>query len=315
MQERITFIKSPLNYIGGKYRLLPQILPYFPKKIDTFVDLFCGGGNVGVNVTCNRIIYNDTNSMLINLFKVFYELDKDIVFAKINEIITKYHLSQSGKDSYSYYNCDSVSGLGKYNKAKYIKLRQDFNAVCDSKNKDFDYYLMLFVLIVYAFNNQIRFNSSGDFNLPVGKRDFNAHIQKNLSNFLDKLKLQKPKFTQLDFRNFDINQLSKNDFVYMDPPYLITCATYNEQGGWTEKDEVDLLAFIDVLHKHKIKFALSNVLNSKGKTNEILQGWTKKHSRQYRVIHLDYNYANSNYHTKDRTLNSDEVLIINSKGD
>lgn len=33
-------IQSPLNYTGGKYKLLPQILPLFPKDIDVFVDLF-----------------------------------------------------------------------------------------------------------------------------------------------------------------------------------------------------------------------------------------------------------------------------------
>ena len=38
-------IQSPLNYTGGKYKLLPQILPLFPKDIDVFVDLFCGGCN------------------------------------------------------------------------------------------------------------------------------------------------------------------------------------------------------------------------------------------------------------------------------
>lgn len=35
-------IQSPLNYTGGKFKLLPQILPHFPKDIDVFVDLFCG---------------------------------------------------------------------------------------------------------------------------------------------------------------------------------------------------------------------------------------------------------------------------------
>lgn len=37
------FIKSPLNYIGGKYKILNQILPLFPKKINNFVDLFTRG--------------------------------------------------------------------------------------------------------------------------------------------------------------------------------------------------------------------------------------------------------------------------------
>lgn len=33
-------IKSPLNYIGGKYKILPQIIPLFPKKINKFVVVY-----------------------------------------------------------------------------------------------------------------------------------------------------------------------------------------------------------------------------------------------------------------------------------
>ena len=50
------YIQSPLNYIGGKYKILPQILPLFPSRIRTFVDLFCGGCNVGINVSADRTI-------------------------------------------------------------------------------------------------------------------------------------------------------------------------------------------------------------------------------------------------------------------
>ena len=59
------FIKCPLNYIGGKIKLLPQILPLFPQNIDTFVDLFCGGANVCVNVNAERKIANDNNTNVI----------------------------------------------------------------------------------------------------------------------------------------------------------------------------------------------------------------------------------------------------------
>ena len=54
------YIKSPLNYTGGKYKLLKQIIPLLPDNINTFVDLFGGGFNVGINVKANKIIYNDT---------------------------------------------------------------------------------------------------------------------------------------------------------------------------------------------------------------------------------------------------------------
>ena len=108
----------------------------------------------------------------------------------------------------------------------------------------------------------------------------------------------------------NVNQLEERDFVYADPPYLITCATYNEQGGWNEDLEHALYGYLDDLHAHHIRFALSNVLSSKGRTNTILQEWLANNN-QYTCIHLDYNYSNSSYHTTDRTTGSDEVLIIN----
>jgi site-specific DNA-adenine methylase len=99
--------------------------------------------------------------------------------------------------------------------------------------------------------------------------------------------------------------------VYADPPYLIACATYNEQDGWNETLERELHAYLDKLHERGIKFALSNVLQTKGKKNEILAEWLNKNIDKYRVIYLNYTYSNSNYQIKDRTLKTDEVLIVN----
>ena len=305
------FIQSPLNYTGGKYKLLKQILPNFPNEIDTFVDLFCGGCNVGINIEAKKVVYNDLNKNLLYLYNTFKNLDKETTFYWIYHIIKKYNLSLVSKHGYSFYNCESSKGLGDYNRNGFLKLRADFNNKTLLQNEDYYYYIMLFVMIVYAFNNQIRFNSSGEFNLPVGKRDFNNKIQEKLSKFIERLKEQNSIFTCFDFRDFKIENLNENDFVYADPPYLITCATYNEQGGWTEKDEYDLLAFLDNLSKNRIKFALSNVLSSKGKENKILKAWVERNINRYRVIRLNYNYANSNYQTKDKTKSSDEVLIVN----
>lgn len=304
-------IQSPLNYTGGKFKLLPQILPLFPSNIDLFVDLFCGGCNVGINVNCQRVIYNDLDSNLLYLYNSFKNLDKQSVFDWIYQIIEQYGLSLVSKNGYDYYNCNSSKGLGTYNKEKFLKLRADFNEKKANENYDYYYYIMLYVMIVYAFNNQIRFNNNGEFNLPVGKRDFNKNMQQKLSDFIDKIKEQDCKFTCMDFRDFDISPLTQNDFVYIDPPYLITCATYNEQGGWSETDERDLLQFLDNLNENHIHFALSNVLRSKGKENSILIEWLNQNEDKYRAINLNYNYSNSNYQTKDKTSNSEEVLIIN----
>ena len=304
-------IQSPLNYTGGKFKLLPQILPLFPQNINTFVDLFCGGCNVGINIDCESVIYNDLDENLLYLYNTFKNLDKQSVFEWIYEIINTYGLSLVSDKGYDYYKCDSSKGLGGYNKESFLRLRADFNEKKKKGNYDYYYYVMLYVIIVYAFNNQIRFNSNGEFNLPVGKRDFNKKMQQKLSDFIDKIKEQNCKFTCLDFREFDIDTLGNNDFVYVDPPYLITCATYNEQGGWSETDEKDLLRFLDSLNEKELRFALSNVLRSKGKENTILIDWLDKNKDKYRAINLNYSYSNSNYQTKDKTSNSEEVLIVN----
>lgn len=306
--DRLNYIQSPLNYTGGKFKLLPQILPLLPNEINCFVDLFCGGCNVGVNVKSKSVVYNDLDEHLLYLYNTFKNLDKDVTFDLIYKTINDYQLSLVSENGYEFYNCESSKGLGDYNRERFLKLRKDFN---DRKVEDYYYYIMLYVIIVYAFNNQIRFNSKGEFNLPVGKRDFNRNMQEKLSAFIDRIQAQNCKFTCEDFRNFDVSKLGNSDFVYVDPPYLITCATYNEQGGWSEQDEIDLLAFLDRLAERNLRFALSNVLRSKGKENKILIEWLQKNTERYNIHSLNYGYSNSNYQIKDKESKSEEVLVTN----
>ena len=284
-------IQSPLNYTGGKYKLLSQILPIFPDDIDTFVDLFCGGCNVGINVSAKKHIYNDNSDALINLYSVMRSTCADDFIDEIDKIIKQYNLSDVGANGYEFYGCYSSAGLSKYNKDKYIKLREDVN---NNKTYDEMYYIKLYVLIIYSFNNQIRFNKEGDFNLPSGKRDFNPKMRAKLKFFMDRIQEQEALFCNENFTNFPIDNLGDNDFVYADPPYLITCASYNEQGAWTEDEEYELLDLLDNLDEKNVRFALSNVIEAKGKSNVILFNWIK-HRPQYKMIDLEYKYSNANY--------------------
>lgn len=237
-------------------------------------------------------------------------MEKDSVMDWIYKIISDYGLSLVSRDGYKFYGCEGSGGLGKYNREPFNKLSDDFN---QCKVIDYRYYVMLYVIIVYAFNNQIRFNSEGKFNLPVGKRDFNASMQKKLSAFINRVQSVNCRFICQDFRNLNVEKFIEDDFVYCDPPYLITCAVYNENGGWLESDEQDLLNFLDKLNTAGIKFALSNVLRSKGRENKILSDWLEKNSAIYNAVHLKKSYANSNYHKADKISESDEVLILNYK--
>lgn len=303
--EYPNIIKSPLNFTGGKYKLLPQILPLFPDNINTFVDLFCGGCNVSVNIKANKIICNDIDKKLVRLLSFFRKEDFNNLLVQIKEIIRDFNLSDSSKNGYSFYGSSSSAGLGKFNRDGFLALRNEFNSADSESEK---YYTMLYVLIVYAFNNQIRFNAEGKYNLPVGKRDFNIRMQSKLKSFVEKLKCEDIIFTSKDFAKLRIDEFSENDFIYADPPYLITCATYNEK-NWNETEEKRLLKYLDLLNSRQIKFALSNVLSTDNKTNVILKDWICR-NKNYICHHLNYSYKNSNYHKKN-IAKTDEVLITN----
>ena len=292
-----TYIKSPMNYTGGKYKLLPQILPLFPTKINTFVDLFTGGGNIAVNVNANKIIANDFEPNVIGIYHAFQNTfgGVDNLIDTIETIIEKYGLTIENAEAFNIFR-------NQYNEYKTVNVNYD-------GYYSYDLSIMLYILICYSFNHQFRFNSKGEFNMPFGKNrsQWNNTMKKNLINFHKAITEKNIIFTNNDFTELKVDKLKPNDFVYCDPPYLITCATYNEKDGWNETKEKELLELLDKINSKGVKFALSNVLFSKGKTNEILIEWAK----QYNIHHLDYTYQNCNYHTKDKNSKPDEVLITN----
>lgn len=282
------YIKSPMNYIGGKYKLLESILSKFPNKIDTFVDLFAGGFNVGINVKANKIICNDILFYIIELYKYIKYEDTEELFIKIAKIIDKYNLD-------------------KENQEGYLNLRIEYNQKKDS--------LLLFVLICFSFNHQIRFNNSQLFNTPFGKNrsSYNQNIENNLKNFSKALKEKEIIFSSLNFNNIDLSTLTEKDLVYCDPPYLISTGSYNDGNrgfkDWNIKEEKELLKLLDKLNKNNVRFALSNVLYHKGLKNELLIEWSQK----YNIYYLNKNYNNCNYQVKKTDKKTIEVLITNFK--
>ena len=280
------YIKSPLNYIGGKYKILSPIFEVFPEKIDTFVDLFAGGFNVGINVDANRIICNDQITYLIELYEYLESTPVEEVLSAIKERIDEYNLTRRNAEGYS-------ALKDRYNETKNIV---DF-----------------FVLTFYAFNHQIRFNNNQKFNTPFGKErsSYNSSIEKNLISFCEALKSKNIEFYNKDFLGLDLSDLGPEDLVYCDPPYLISTGSYNDgrRGfkDWTPVEEKQLLDLLDRLERQKVRFALSNVLYHKGMSNDLLIEWSKK----YKVYYIDKSYSNCNYHFKDRDAVTVEVLITN----
>ncbi|HCD45643.1 MAG TPA: DNA adenine methylase [Lachnoclostridium sp.] len=279
-------IKSPLNYTGGKFKILEPIFQAFPKDIRTFVDVFAGGFNVGINVEAKQIICNDQITYLIELYQMFRSTDIKDILERIQGLISKYELTQQNKEGY-------------------YALRSDYNRTKDLTE--------LFVLACYAFNHQIRFNNSHEFNSPFGRNrsSFNGSIEKNLTEFCQALHEKNIEFSNLDFAELDYTGLGPEDLVYCDPPYLISTGNYNDGNrgfkDWKEREERALLELLDRLHEQGTKFALSNVLYHKGLSNDLLIEWSKR----YQVHYIDNTYSNCSYQFKERNAVTVEVLITN----
>ena len=63
--------ESPLNYTGGKSKIIAEIKERLPKDFDSFIDMFGGGFNVGLNIDSNKIIYNDINHLVKDVVESF----------------------------------------------------------------------------------------------------------------------------------------------------------------------------------------------------------------------------------------------------
>lgn len=254
-----------IPYTGNKQSLLKEIIPLFPTDHKRFVDCFCGGLSVSLNVE-GPVLANDIQYELIDMYNWMSKTEFDYIFKL--------------KDFYK---------LNDSNKRTYLDVRKSYNF---SKRPE-----LLYLLIQHSFSNMIRFNPNGLFTAPFGRRTFTRNTEKRWNIFKNKKDIQ---FVNVHYSALGIQE---TDFVYCDPPYLITEAAYNTL--WNEDEERKLLLWLDSLHARGIKFALSNVVEHRGLRNDILIDWMKS----YNVVFLDKNYKFNQHHSdKKQTV---EVFIKN----
>lgn len=279
-------VKAPFNYIGNKYRIIDSIQGYFPSEIGTFVDIFCGGCDVCINTDAKNIYANDINRYVIGILKEFQNHSVEYILDYIDKTIRSWQLSKTNEEGY-------------------INFRNHYNVT----RKPLD----LYVLMCYSFNYQFRFNGNHDYNNPFGRNrsSFNEVMRDNLIRF--KRKIEDVHFSANDFCEFDYSVLGAGDFIYADPPYLLTCGSYNDgkRGfkGWSQNDDKELFRILTELSERGVNFALSNVIEHKGTINEPLMDWIE--CNRYNLHKINFNYDNCNYHTNNKQNVTKEVLVTN----
>ena len=260
-------IISPIFYMGNKKQLIKKnLIDLFPNNIDKMIDLFGGSAIVSMNTKANQYFINDTDEHLIELYNLFKNNKAEDIINHINMRIDEYGLARERTKRNEFKDKDKIE---QYKKA-YMSFRDYYN-----KNKNtLDFYTLMF----YSFSQQFRFNSKGDFNMPCGNDCFSKTNEEYIKNGCNFFSGDNVFLFSNDFRSLKINNLTDKDFVYLDPPYLNTTATYNENEGWTIKDEEDLYDLCENLNNKNIKFGLSNVFANKGVENTKIIEWCNKNN-------------------------------------
>ena len=274
--------ESPLNYIGSKHKVLTDIKKNSPSNVEKIFDVFGGGFNVGVNFYDKEIVYNDINYFVKDIVASFYSIDTYKYIQYMRQIIKKFNLKKGDSESY-------------------IKARSYYNQLPEKKRDP----RLLFTIILYGYQQQIRFNGKYEFNNPAGIRWFNDKILEKMISFSRHIKNCKVSFKSNNYLELK-EKIDSGTFLYLDPPYNLTTGTYNDgkRGfkGWNNFLEKELFNFCDEVSKRKIPFMLSYVIEHKNNVNYELVNWIEKNN--YRIIELDSITGISGSKRK-------EVLIVN----
>lgn len=249
--------------MGNKKKLINKgLIDLFPKNIYTFYDLCAGSAIVSMNVNAKRYVVNDVEKNLFKFYQMFQQKSADTIIAHIINNIEKFDMKRIGTKQ--------NSNESLIYKERYFEMRKFANSTKDCN----DIYSCMF----YAFSQQMRFNNKGEFNMPFGNGAFTEQNEEYIKNGCQFFKQDNVHISHFDFRNLPIKRLCSNDFIYLDPPYLNTTATYNENNGWNLDDELSLYKFCELLNEANIKWGLSNVFENKGQSNQQLIQWCEKNN-------------------------------------
>ena len=243
--------KPFIKWVGGKGQLLPEINKLYPielgKNINKYAEIFLGGGAVLFDILSkyklDEVYISDKNLELINTYKSIRD-NIDILIKSLKEMEEEY-ISLDDEDRKIYY----YEKRQKYNK---LKINIEENNIEKAS---------LFIFLnKTCFNGLYRVNKKGEFNVPMGAYK-NPKIcdKENLKNVSKALK--NVKIIYADYRESK-DFIDEKTFVYIDPPYrplnITSSFTSYTENDFSDKEQIELAEYIDLLNKKGAKIVISN---------------------------------------------------------
>lgn len=224
-----------VQYQGSKRKLAPEILKYFPSKIDRLIEPFSGMAAISVAVAsegrAESYWINDLNEPLIGVLRAASEEPYQLV-EEYKKIWDEQH--------------EYVEG----HVAHFYKMRDEYN----SGNKC---PAVTLYLLARCVKGAVRYSSNGQFNQSPDKRRHGTNPERILktSLILHTLFAGRTRFTSMDYREM-LPEIKESDFIYMDPPYQgVTNTRDHRYLSGVEFD--DLVVFLENLNIIGCPFVLS----------------------------------------------------------
>ncbi|MGI8855785.1 MAG: DNA adenine methylase [Thermomicrobiales bacterium] len=270
----------PIKCQGIKTKLVPFIfrsIKWNAGHDGRWIEPFLGSGVVALNLCPDRALLIDTNRHIIGLYQAIQQ-------GEINATTVRAFLTQEGKKL-------SIGGAEYY-----YEVRERFNRMASP-------YDFIF-LNRSCFNGVMRFNRHGEFNVPFGhkpQRFSQAYITKIANQVKWAAGQMRGKDWEFRVAQWDdaLSSAQRNDFVYMDPPYIGRHTDY--YNTWGDADAVRLASATQGL---PCGFALSMWLENRYRKNShIEQQWS---GLEMRVCSHFYHVGS----TEDLRNEIDEALIL-----
>jgi len=261
--ESIVIQRPFLKWVGGKTQLLDNILGKIPKKMENYREIFLGGGSVLLAVLSmrkegtiqikNKVYAYDINEHLINTYKSIQQ-DREQLYGYISQYVSEYDSIKGNEINRNPQNeQDAITSKESY----YYWLRARFN---EEESQDVIEKSAIFILLnKLGFRGMYREGPRG-MNVPYGHYKTTPEFISlgGLHAIYDLIK--DVEFKKCDFTE-SIKQVTKGDFVYIDPPYAPE--TSNSFVKYTEKGfDIDmhneLFNNIKNLKKKNSSFILHN---------------------------------------------------------
>jgi DNA adenine methylase len=224
-----------VKWVGGKSRLLSQLLPLLPPGVELMrhVEPFVGGGALFFALRPARALLCDVNPALIATYAAVRN-ELDTVIAHLEQLSAQH-------DARAYYRVRE-----RYNRARTLAAAER-SAIFIYLNKT-------------CFNGLHRVNQRGEFNVPAGRyarpRILNAEALRAASQLLARAELKCTGFEHL------LSAAKPGDFIYFDPPYEPISDTANftayAQDGFNRQDQLRLRDVFAALDRRGCKLMLSN---------------------------------------------------------